>query len=329
MLMLIYFLCVNYYYSNLIVVTMAEKVIIIGSGPAGLSAAIYTAREAFKPLVIAGTKGGGQLELTSIVENYPGFPEGIDGPVLIQKLREQAAKFGARFINEDLTDVDFSGRPLKITAGDNTYEADTVIIATGANAKWLGIESEKKFIGKGVSSCGTCDGPFFKNKKVIVVGGGDTAMEDATFLTRFAESVTVVHRRDQLRASKIMQDNARSNPKIKFMLNTTVEEIVGDVKVTGVRLKNILTESITEMSIDGVFVAIGYSPNTQMLQGKLKLDEKGYVVTHDEVKTDIDGVFIAGDMADSFYRQAATASASGVKCALHVREFLARHSSSN
>ncbi|MCL5427762.1 MAG: FAD-dependent oxidoreductase, partial [Candidatus Marsarchaeota archaeon] len=247
---------------------MAEKVIIIGSGPAGLSAAIYTAREDFGPLVITGTKGGGQLELTTVVENYPGFPEGIDGPVLIQKLKAQAQRFGARFVEEDLSDVDFTARPLRVMAGGKTYEADTVIIATGANAKWLGIESEKRFIGRGVSSCGTCDGPFFKNKNVIVVGGGDTAMEDAIFITKFASSVTVVHRREQLRASKIMQDHARSNPKIRFMLNTTIDEILGDQKVTGVRLKDTVTGKTTEMPIDGVFIAIGYSPNTAMLRGK-------------------------------------------------------------
>jgi thioredoxin reductase (NADPH) len=301
---------------------MSESVIIVGSGPAGLSAAIYAAREDFKPLIIAGTRGGGQLELTSIVENYPGFPEGIDGPVLIKKLKEQAARFGARFLEEDVTDVDFTSRPLKVMAGGKTYEADSVIIATGANAKWLEIESEKKFIGKGVSSCATCDGSFFRNKNVIVVGGGDTAMEDATFLTKFANSVTVVHRRGELRASRIMQEHARSNPKIKFLLNTTVEEIFGDQRVTGVRLRNISTGDASEVPIDGVFVAIGYSPNTGMLNGKLKLDQKGYVITHDEVKTDIEGVYIAGDVADSFYRQAATAVASGVKCALHVREYL-------
>ncbi len=301
---------------------MVEKVIIVCSGPAGLSAAIYTAREDFRPLVIAGTRGGGQLELTTVVENYPGFPEGIDGPVLIKKLKEQAQRFGARVLEEDLSGVDFSGRPLKVTAGNKVYETDTVIIATGANAKWLGIESEQRFIGKGVSSCGTCDGPLFKNKNVIVVGGGDTAMEDATFITKFASSVTVVHRRNQLRASKIMQDHARANQKIRFMLNTTVEEVLGDQKVTGVRLKDTITGQTKEIPIDGVFIAIGYSPNTEMLKGKLKLDEKGYVVTKDEVMTDIEGVYVAGDMADSFYRQAATASASGVKCALHVREYL-------
>ncbi len=303
---------------------MVEKIIIVGSGPAGLSAAIYTSREGFRPLVIAGTRGGGQLELTTIVENYPGFPEGIDGPVLIQKLKEQAAKFGTRFVDEDLTGVDLSKRPFRVTTGGKTYETDSVIIATGANAKWLGISSEKKFIGKGVSSCGTCDGPFFKNKNVIVVGGGDTAMEDTLFLTKFASSVTVVHRRESLRASRIMQERAMSNNKIKFVFNTTVEEILGNEKVTGVRLKDMTTGKTTEIKIDGVFVAIGYSPNTAMLQGKLRLDEKGYVVTKDEVKTDIEGVYIAGDVADSFYRQAATASASGVKCALHVREYLLR-----
>jgi len=301
---------------------MVEKVVIVGSGPAGLSAAIYTAREGYAPLVIAGTTGGGQLELTTVVENMPGFPDGVDGPEVIKLMRKQAEKFGTRFLVEDLTGVDFGTRPFKVTAGGKTYETDSVIIATGASAKWLGIESEKRFIGKGVSSCGTCDGPFFKNKNVIVVGGGDTAMEDSLFLTNFASSVTVVHRRDQFRASKIMADRVMNNKKIKVMFNTTIDEILGGDKVTGVRLKNVATGQATEMPIDGVFVAIGYTPNTQMLKGKLKLDEQGYIVTNDEVKTDIDGVYIAGDVADKFYRQAATASASGVKCALHVREYL-------
>ena len=301
---------------------MAEKVIIIGSGPAGLSAAIYASREGFEPLVLAGSKGGGQLELTSVVENFPGFPDGVDGPEIVKLLKKQAERFGTRFLNKDVSKVDLSSRPFKISTEDKDFEADSIIIATGANAKWLGIESESKFIGKGVSSCGTCDGPFFKNKDVIVVGGGDTAMEDSIFLTKFAKSVTIVHRKDILRASKIMQERAISNQKIKFIWNSAIEEILGDNTVKGVKIKNLITNEITEMKIDGVFVAIGYKPNTDIFKGQLKLDEKGYIETIDEVKTDIDGVYIAGDVADKYYRQAATASASGVKCALHVRDYL-------
>ncbi len=301
---------------------MAEKVIIIGSGPAGLSAAIYASREGFEPLVLAGSKGGGQLELTSVVENFPGFPDGVDGPEIVKLLKKQAERFGTRFLNKDVSKVDLSSRPFKISIEDKDFEADSIIIATGANAKWLGIESESKFIGKGVSSCGTCDGPFFKNKDVIVVGGGDTAMEDSIFLTKFAKSVTIVHRKDTLRASKIMQERAISNQKIKFIWNSAIEEILGDNTVKGVKIKNLITNEITEMKIDGVFVAIGYKPNTDIFKGQLKLDEKGYIETIDEVKTDIDGVYIAGDVADKYYRQAATASASGVKCALHVRDYL-------
>jgi thioredoxin reductase (NADPH) len=302
---------------------MPEKVIVVGAGPAGLSAAIYTAREGFMPLVIAGTKGGGQLELTTVVENFPGFPEGIEGPEIVKLMRKQAEKFGARLLNEDLDSVDFSSRPLRVTAGGNAYEADSVIIATGANAKMLGIDSESEFVGKGVSTCGTCDGPFFKEKDVIVVGGGDTAMEDAIFITKFARSVTVVHRRDSLKASKIMQERAFSNTKIKFVWDTAIEEILGKERVSGVRLKNLKTGAVSDMPIDGVFMAIGYTPNTHMLRGALRLDEQGYIVTSEEVKTEIEGVFIAGDVADRFYRQAITASASGVKCALRAREYLA------
>ncbi len=290
---------------------MAEKVIIIGSGPAGLSAAIYASREGFE-----------QLELTSVVENFPGFPDGVDGPEIVKLLKKQAEKFGTRFLNKDVSKVDLSSRPFKISVEDKDFEADSIIIATGANAKWLGIESESKFIGKGVSSCGTCDGPFFKNKDVIVVGGGDTAMEDSIFLTKFAKSVTIVHRKDTLRASKIMQERALSNQKIKFIWNSAIEEILGDNIVKGVKIKNLITNEMTEMKIDGVFVAIGYKPNTDIFKDQLKLDENGYIETIDEVKTDIDGVYIAGDVADKYYRQAATASASGVKCALHVRDYL-------
>jgi thioredoxin reductase (NADPH) len=303
---------------------MVEDVIIIGSGPAGLTAAIYAARDGFKPLLISGTAAGGQLMLTTTVENFPGFHEGIYGSELMDNMRRQAEKFGVRFIDGDATAVDFSSRPFKVTASGQTFEALSVIIATGASARWLDIPSEKKFIGRGVSSCATCDGAFFKNKNVIVVGGGDTAMEDSIFLTQFANSVTVVHRRDSLRASKIMQERAFANPKIKFIWNSVVDEVLGDTKVTGVKLKNVNTGEITEMPIDGVFVAIGYSPNTAIFKGFLELDEQGYIKTIDEVKTNIEGVFVAGDVADRIYKQAITAAGSGAKAALEARAYIMR-----
>ncbi len=306
-----------------------EELIIVGGGPAGYTAAIYTAREDFKPLMIDGSQYGGQLLLTTLVDNYPGFPEGIQGPDLMMLFRKQAERFGTRFIDEDVTDVDLTKRPFTIRAGSKEYSAKCVILAPGASSKWLGLESEKRFMGKGVSSCATCDAAFFKNKDVIVVGGGDTAMEDSLFLTRFASSVTIVHRRDQFRASKIMQSKAMSNPKIKTMMSSAVEEILGNEKVTGVRIKNLLTNETSELRIDGVFVAIGHSPNTAFLKGKIKLDEQGYIVTKDEVKTDIEGVFVAGDVADRVYRQAVTAAGSGTKAALEARGYLQRLSDSS
>ncbi len=302
---------------------MAENVLIIGSGCAGLSAAIYTAREGFQPLVIAGSISGGQLMLTTTVENYPGFPSGVQGPELIELMRKQAERFGAKMVYEDVMDVDFSSKPFKISTGPNTYEANSVIIATGANAKLMGLESETKYMGKGVSTCGTCDGPFFKNKDVIVVGGGDTAMEDSEFLTKFAKSVTIVHRKDSFKASKVMQDKVLSNPKIKVVWNSTVQEILGDgTHVNGATIKDVNTGTLTNIPIDGVFVAIGHTPNTTFLKGKLNVDARGFLVVKDEVLSDIEGVFIAGDVSDPFYKQAATAAASGVKAALHVREYL-------
>lgn len=300
---------------------MTENVIIIGSGPAGLSAAIYTAREGFSPLVIGGAIPGGQLLLTTTVENMPGFPDGVQGSELIELMRRQAEKFGARIVNEDVTEVDFSSRPLKVRTASNGYEAVTVILATGANARTLGIPSEAKLMGHGVSTCATCDGPFYKNKDVVVVGGGDTAMEDSFFLTRFCRSVTIVHRRDAFRASKIMQDRVLSSPKIKVIWNTELAEILGDKSVTGVRLKD-QSGKTTDMPIGGVFLAIGHVPTTQFLKGKLKLDDQGYIISKEEVLTDIEGVYVAGDSADKFYRQAGTASASGIKAALRVREYL-------
>ncbi len=301
---------------------MVEKLVILGSGPAGLSAAIYASREGFEPLVLGGFAPGGQLILTTKVENYPGFPDGVDGPVLIEQMMKQAKRFGTRFAYENVTEVDFSRKPFRIKTAEKEYEAECVIVATGANAKWLGIESEKKFVGRGVSVCGTCDAAFFKGKDVIVVGGGDTAMEDSTFITRFANSVTIVHRKDSFRASKPMQDRVFANPKIKVIWNTTVEEITGDKSVTGVKLRNLLTKQLTDMKIDGVFIAIGYAPNTEIFKGKLNLDQMGYIIPKDEVYTGIDGVFVAGDVADHFYRQAATAAGSGVKAALVAREYL-------
>lgn len=301
---------------------MVEDLIIIGSGPAGYTAAIYAAREDFKPLMIRGFEHGGQLMLTTLVENYPGFPNGVLGPELMDLFMKQAERFGTRFVNDNVTEVDFSTRPFRVRVGSTEYLTHSVILSPGASAKWLGLESEQKFIGKGVSSCATCDAPFFKNKDVVVVGGGDTAMEDSLFLTKFAKNVTIVHRRDQFRASKIMQERVRSNPKIKIIWNCAVEEIFGSTKVTGVKIKNLITNKTSTMTTDGVFVAIGYTPNTSFLKGKLKMDEQGYLITKAEVKTDIDGVFVAGDVADKVYRQAVSAAGSGAKAALEVRNYL-------
>ncbi len=304
---------------------MAENVIIIGGGPAGLSAAIYTAREDFKPLVIAGAVPGGQLLLTTQVENVPGFPDGIMGPEYVDRVRKQAEKFGARIVDENVTEVDFSKKPYIVKTDSSAYEAKAIIIATGANAKMLGIPSEMEHMGKGVSTCATCDGAFFRGKdNVVVVGGGDTAMEDSNFLTRFVKQVTIVHRRDSFRASKIMQQHVFDNPKIKVVWDSTVEEILGSdatTGVTGVKLKNLKTGEESTLACQGVFIAIGYVPSTKFLEGKLALDEQGYVVTKDEVMTDIPGVFVAGDNSDKFYRQAATAGAAGIKAALRVREY--------
>ncbi|MDE1824853.1 MAG: thioredoxin-disulfide reductase [Candidatus Micrarchaeota archaeon] len=300
---------------------MVENVIIIGSGPAGLSAALYTSREGFNPLLIRGVSSGGQLLLTTDVENYPGY-EKIAGPELIRLMEAQAIKFGTRFVEGDITKVELGSKPIKVYVNDTVYETLSLIISTGASSKWIGLPSEKNFTGRGVSSCATCDGAFFKNKEVVVVGGGDTAMEDSLFLTRFASNVTIVHRRDAFRASKIMQQRVFANPKIKVLWDTAVEEITGDKKVTGVKLKNLKTNNIAEMKIDGVFVAIGHQPNSSLFAGQLKLDDQGYIITKDDVLTDIEGVYVAGDVADRFYKQAVTAAGAGVKAALRVREYL-------
>ncbi len=298
-----------------------ENLIIIGSGPAGYTAALYAAREDFKPLMIDGFSKGGQLTLTGVVENYPGFPDGIMGPELMELMRKQAEKFGTRFVDGDVTSVDLKRRPFEVKVSDKSYYAKSLIIATGASARWLGLESEKRLIGKGVSSCATCDAFFFKGKDVIVVGGGDGAMEEALFLTKFASTVTMVHRKDSFRASRIMQSKVLDNPKIKVLWNTVIEEVLGKERVEGARLADLKTGAKSEMEVHGIFVAIGHTPNTAFLNGQLKLDN-GYIVTKDEVKTDIEGVFAAGDVVDHIYRQAVTAAGFGAKAAREARAFL-------
>ncbi len=298
------------------------KVLIVGSGPAGLTAAIYAARANLEPIVIGGYAPGGQLMITSDVENYPGFPEGIQGPELMQKFREQAERFGTRFVDVDLERVDLSGRPFRLWAEGHEYTADSVIVATGASALWLGLENETRLRGRGVSACATCDGFFFRGKKVAVVGGGDTALEEATFLTRFADQVVVLHRRDRFRGSKIMQQRALDNPKIDVRWNTEVADVLGGEKVEALRLRDTATGGEADESIDGLFVAIGYKPNTDAFRDWLELDDKGYLVVTDETNTRIEGVFVAGDVHDHRYRQAVTAAADGCKAAIDAERWL-------
>jgi thioredoxin reductase (NADPH) len=301
-----------------------HQVIILGSGPAGLTAALYAARAHLRPLVVDGHETGGQLTLTTMVENYPGFPDGLMGPDLIAAMRKQAERFGASFRGGSATVADLSRRPFRITLDGQVEECQTLIIATGASAKLLGLPSERKLMGHGVSTCATCDGFFFQDQDIIVVGGGDSAMEEATFLTKFARRVSVVHRRDKLRASKIMQEKARKNPKIDFTWDSTLAEIqdVDQGKVTGVRLRNLKTSAITERSVDGVFIAIGHTPNTQIFRGLLDMDEVGYIKTQDGTKTSLPGVFAAGDVQDRVYRQAITAAGSGCMAAMDAERFL-------
>lgn len=299
-----------------------EKLVIIGSGPAGLTAAIYGARGALNPLVIAGREAGGQLILTTDVDDFPGFPEGIQGPELMNKMHKQAERFETRFINEDVISVDFSKRPFTIKTESQTVQAEAVIVATGASAMWLGLESEKRLIGHGISSCATCDGFFFKGKNVIVVGGGDTAMREAQYLSKVCKSVTVVHRRDSLRAQPALVETVKSKPNVKFIWNTIIEEFLGQDKVEKVRLKNTQTKEVSEMPIDGVFIAIGHKPNTAFLKGQLPLDEKGYVKVLNETHTEVEGVFVAGDVADYHYRQAVTAAGMGCKAVFDAEEYL-------
>ncbi len=299
-----------------------RHVIILGSGPAGLTAAVYTARADLNPLVVAGRQAGGQLMLTTEVENFPGFPEGIMGPELMDRMRQQAERFGAEFIDEDAIEVDFRGRPLAVVTEGDRFESRAVIIATGASARWIGLPSESRLMGRGVSSCATCDGFFFRNKAIAVVGGGDTAMEEAIFLTKFASSVTVVHRRHELRASKIMQDRALNHPKISFIWDSHVVDILGSDRVKGVMIENLKSRDTHELTIEGLFVAIGYTPNTEIFRGQIDLDERGYVRLVDRTKTNVPGVFVAGDVEDYHYRQAITAAGDGCRAAMDVEVFL-------
>jgi len=307
---------------------MAEnhyKVVIIGSGPAGWTAAIYAARANLSPLVLQGIQPGGQLTITTDVENFPGFPEGIMGPELMEKFQAQAERFGTKVVYDTVNAVDFSKRPFKISTDESCYTADTIIIATGASAKWIGLESEQKLMGHGVSSCATCDGAFFRGKEVVVVGGGDTAMEEANFLARFCSKITVIHRRDCLRASKIMQDRAIKNPKIEFIWDSAVVDIQGskETGVTGVTLKNLKTHETSQFPTQGVFVAIGHKPNTEVFAGKLDLHPNGYLkVTPGRANTNIEGVFACGDVIDHHYRQAITAAGTGCMAAMDAEKYL-------
>jgi thioredoxin reductase (NADPH) len=303
-----------------------EKVIIIGSGRAGLTAAIYAARADLKPLVLDGFEPGGQLALTTMVENFPGFPDGILGPEFIENARKQAQRFGAEFRSGAVTSADLSNRPFKIVAGKETYEGETLIIASGASARMLGIESEHHLLGHGVSTCATCDGYFFRNRDIIVVGGGDTAMEEATFLTKFAKSVTLLHRRNEFRASKIMLDRARANEKIKFLTPYVIEEVhdMDKKSVERVTIRNTETNEIKVIETEGVFVAIGHDPNTKVFKGQLEMDPAGYILTHHGPQTAIPGVFAAGDVQDHHYRQAITAAGSGCMAAMDAEKFLAK-----
>ena len=300
-----------------------QNVVIIGSGPAGLTAAIYTARANLRPVLIQGAHAGGQLTLTTEVENYPGFRHAILGPDLIKEMWAQAERFGTKFITGDVTSVDLKTLPLRVTVeGEQTIDTKTVIIATGASAIWLGVPGETLLMGHGVSSCATCDGFFFRGQELVVVGGGDTAMEEANFLTRFAGKVSVVHRRDKLRASKIMQDRAFKNEKIAFVWNSVVEEILGESVVTGVRLRNIVTDHVSELKCGGVFVAIGHRPNTSLFEGHVEMDGRGYIVTKHGMATNRPGVFAAGDVQDIHYRQAITAAGSGCMAAMDAERYL-------
>ncbi|HEV2388898.1 MAG TPA: thioredoxin-disulfide reductase [Candidatus Acidoferrales bacterium] len=304
-----------------------ENVVIIGSGCAGLTAAIYAARANLSPLVVDGHEPGGQLSLTTMVENYPGFVEGILGPELIDRMRHQAERFGARFLSGAVGSADLSARPFRLTAGDRSLRTRTLIIAAGASARMLGLDAERKLLGHGLSTCATCDGYFFREREIAVVGGGDSAMEEAAFLTKFASRVTVVHRRNQFRASKIMLERARANPKIRFLTPYVVEEILDPAKtaVEALRLRQTETGEILTLPVDGVFLGIGHDPNTKVFQGRLEMDAEGYLVARNGTHSSVEGVFVAGDVSDRVYRQAVTAAGSGCMAALDAEKFLEEH----
>ena len=301
-----------------------RNVIVIGSGCAGNTAAIYTARANLQPLVVGGHEAGGQLSLTTLVENFPGFPDGINGPDLVENMKKQAHNFGAEYVDGAVLDADFSSRPFRLNIEGDWTETRTVIVASGASARWLGLESEQALIGHGVSSCATCDGFFYRDKRIMVVGGGDSAMEEANFLTRFGREVTLVHRRDEFRASKIMLDRARSNPKIKFLTNTVVEEVhdVAGKIVTGVRLRDLKTGKVWDQPVDGFFLAIGHIPNTKVFKGQIETDAEGYIVSKGGARTSVPGIFHAGDVEDRTYRQAITAAGAGCRAAMEAERFL-------
>ncbi len=301
-----------------------RKVVIVGSGCAGNTAAIYAARANLQPLVVKGKEAGGQLSLTTLVENFPGFPEGVDGPVLVENMKKQAEHFGAEYLDGEVTEADLSSRPFRLSVDGERLETSTLIIASGASARWLGLPNEQKLIGRGVSSCATCDGFFYRDKKIMVIGGGDSAMEEANFLTRFGSEVTIVHRREEFRASKIMLDRARKNPKIKWLTSTVVEDIhdVQQGVVTGVRLRNVQTGRVWEQDVDGFFVAIGHIPNTKVFRGQIETDSEGYIVSHGGARTSVAGVFHAGDVQDRVYRQAITAAGAGCMAAIEAERFL-------
>jgi len=302
---------------------MTEKVLIIGSGPAGLTAAIYAARADLEPLMIEGMERGGQLMITTDVENFPGFPDGVMGPDLMEQMRKQAERFGTRIISSDVTAVDFSKRPFTVNVDSDEYTAHSIIISTGASARWLGVEGEERLRGFGVSACATCDGFFFRDKELLVIGGGDTALEEALFLTKFASKVTVVHRRDEFRASPIMADRVLDHPKIDVLWDTVVDEILGDDLVAGARLRNVKTNELTDFAAEGVFVAIGHTPNTKVFDGHLDLDSDGYLLTEPgTTRTSVEGVFAAGDVTDKVYRQAVTAAGMGCQAALDAQHWL-------
>jgi len=301
---------------------MVRNVIIIGSGPAGLTAGVYTGRANLQPLMIEGFAAGGQLMLTTEVENYPGFPTGLMGPDLIGEMRKQALRFGTEIVTADVTQVDFRARPFRVWVEKDLHQAKAVIVTTGADARWLGLANEERLRGHGVSSCATCDGFFFQDQEIMVVGGGDTAMEEALFLTKFGRRVTVVHRRDKLRASKIMQEKAQKHPKVRFIWNSAVEDVLGGDHVTGVRLKELPTGKTWDEPVGGLFIGIGHTPNTKLFVGQLEMDANGYIITHHGTRTNVEGVFAAGDVQDHVYRQAITAAGSGCMAAIDAERWL-------